>query len=244
MKKQLLAVLLLVSPALVLANSNVPLDKANIDPANKESLQRGAHTFVNFCMGCHSARYERYNRLARDLDIPEADVIANLMYTGKKISDHMTIAMDRVTGKQFFGAAPPDLTLEARVRGVDWLYTYLRAFYRDSSRPLGVNNQVFPNVGMPNVFWQLQGWQDPVYKTEELEGRELKVLESIKLVEAGSQTAEEFDQTVRDLVNFLAYMGEPIKQQRIALGVKVLIFLFVFFIVAYMLKREYWKDVH
>ncbi len=246
MKKQLIAVLLLVSPALVLASSgNVHLDKANIDPTNKESLQRGARTFVNYCMGCHSAKYQRYNRLARDLEIPEADVIDNLMFTGEKIGGHMAIAMSPAAGKQYFGAAPPDLTLVARVRGVDWLYTYLRTFYQDASRPFGVNNQVFPNVGMPNVLWQLQGLQEPVYKVEkDHEGHEHKVLEAVELKQAGSQTTAEFDRTVRDLVNFLAYMGEPIKQQRMALGVKVLLFLLVFFVVAYLLKKEYWKDVH
>jgi ubiquinol-cytochrome c reductase cytochrome c1 subunit len=246
MKKQLLAFLLLVSPALVLASSgNIHLDKANIDPTNKESLQRGARTFVNYCMGCHSAKYQRYNRLARDLEIPEADVIDYLMFTGEKIGDHMDIAMSSSAAKQYFGAAPPDLTLVARVRGVDWLYTYLRTFYQDDSRPFGVNNQVFPNVGMPNVLWQLQGLQEPVYKTEtDHEGHEHKVLEAVEIKQPGSQTTAEFDRTVRDLVNFLAYMGEPIKQQRMALGLKVLLFLLVFFVIAYLLKKEYWKDVH
>jgi ubiquinol-cytochrome c reductase cytochrome c1 subunit len=247
MKKQLIAILLLVSPALTLAGGggDIHLDKANIDPTNRESLQRGARTFVNYCMGCHSAKYQRYNRLARDLGIPEADVIDNLMFTGEKIGDHMDIAMSSAAGKQYFGAAPPDLTLVARVRGVDWLYTYLRTFYRDETRPFGVNNQVFPNVGMPNVFWKLQGRLDPVYKTQkDSEGHEHRVLEAVELTEAGTQTEAEFDRTVRDLVNFLAYMGEPIKQQRMALGVKVLLFLLVFFVIAYLLKKEYWKDVH
>jgi len=246
MKKQLLAVVLLVSPLLAYASSgHVHFDKANIDPTNKESLQRGARTFVNYCMGCHSAKYQRYNRLARDLDISEDEVMQNLMFTGEKIGDHMDTAMSRADAKNWFGAPPPDLTLVARVRGVDWLYTYLRSFYRDASRPFGVNNQVFNNVGMPNVLWQLQGQQEPVYAsvTDE-DGHEHKVLEGIELKEAGEQSPEEFDRTIRDLVNFLAYMGEPIKQERMALGVKVLLFLVVFFVVAYLLKKEYWKDVH
>ncbi|MGD8673494.1 MAG: cytochrome c1 [Thiogranum sp.] len=246
MKKQLLAVLLLVAPMLALASSeDVHLDKANIDPTNKESLQRGARTFVNYCMGCHSAKYQRYNRLARDLHISEDEVMQNLMFTGEKIGDHMDIAMQRSDAKNWFGAAPPDLTLVARVRGVNWLYTYLRSFYRDDSRPFGVNNQVFHNVGMPNVLWELQGIQEPTYETvTDEDGHEHKVLEGIELKEAGEQSPAEFDRTVRDLVNFLAYMGEPIKQQRMALGVKVLLFLLVFFVVAYLLKKEYWKDVH
>lgn len=246
MKKQLLALLLLVAPAVTLASSgNLHLDKANIDPTNKESLQRGARTFVNYCMGCHSARFQRYNRLARDLGLSEQEVIDNLMFTGEKIGDHMDTAMTGTDAKNWFGAAPPDLTLVARVRGVDWLYTYLRSFYSDTSRPFGVNNVVFPNVGMPNVLWKLQGVQEPVYKTvEDEDGHPHKVLEGIELKDAGTESPAEFERTVRDLVNFLAYMGEPIKLERKALGVKVLLFLLLFFVVAYLLKKEYWKDVH
>jgi ubiquinol-cytochrome c reductase cytochrome c1 subunit len=246
MKKQLLAIVLLVSPAFVLASGgDVHLDHANIDPTNRDSLQRGARTFVNYCMGCHSAKYQRYNRLARDLGISEEDVMENLMFTGEKTGDQMGIAMTSAMGKKWFGAAPPDLTLVSRVRGADWLYSYLRTFYQDDSRPFGVNNQVFNNVGMPNVLWQLQGVQKPVYETEtDDEGHEHQRLERLELVEAGTQSAEEFDRTVRDLVNFLAYMGEPVKLERQSLGIKVLLFLLLFFVVAYLLKKEYWKDVH
>lgn len=246
MKKYLLSALLLVAPALVVASGGgVHLDKANIDPTNKESLQRGARTFVNYCMGCHSAKYQRYNRLGRDLGISDDDIIQNLMFTGEKTGDLMDIAMTKEMGKKWFGAAPPDLTLVARVRGNDWLYTYLRTFYQDDSRPFGVNNQVFSNVGMPNVLWELQGTQKAVYETViDDEGHEHQVLEGVELEEAGSQTPAEFDRTVRDLVNLLAYMGEPIKLERQSLGIKVMLFLFVFFIVAYLLKKEYWKDIH
>ena len=246
MKKYLLSVLLLVAPALVAASGGgVHLDKANIDPTNKESLQRGARTFVNYCMGCHSAKYQRYNRLGRDLGISDEDIIDNLMFTGERTGDLMDIAMTKEMGKKWFGAAPPDLTLVARVRGTDWLYTYLRTFYQDDSRPFGVNNQVFSKVGMPNVLWELQGTQKAVYETVvDDDGHEHQVLEGVELEEAGSQTPAEFDRTVRDLVNFLAYMGEPIKLERQSLGIKVMLFLFVFFIVAYLLKKEYWKDIH
>jgi len=246
MKKQLLAILLLVSPAFALASSgDIHLDHANIDPTNKDSLQRGAKIFVNYCMGCHSAKYQRYNRLARDLGISEEDVMENLMFTGEKTGDQMDISMTSAMGKKWFGAAPPDLTLVARVRGNDWLYTYLRTFYQDDSRPFGVNNQVFDNVGMPNVLWQLQGVQKAVYETvTDDEGHEHQVLERLELAEAGTQSAEDFDRTVRDLVNFLAYMGEPIKLERQSLGIKVMLFLLLFFVVAYLLKKEYWKDVH
>jgi ubiquinol-cytochrome c reductase cytochrome c1 subunit len=245
-KKQLFAILLLATPLYVLAaGGHVHLDKVNIDTTNKESLQRGAKTFVNYCMGCHSAQYQRYNRLARDLDISEEAVMHNLMFTGDKIGDHMDTAMHRDDAKRWFGAPPPDLTLVARVRGVDWLYTYLRAFYQDSSRPFGVNNRVFDNVGMPNVLWQLQGEQEPVYETViDSDGHEHRVLKAVELKVAGQQNPAEFDRTVRDLVNFLAYMGDPIKHERKALGVKVLLFLLVLLVVAYLLKKEYWKDVH
>ena len=247
MKKQLLAFVVLVAPAFAFAagGGDVHLDRANIDPANKESLQRGARTFVNYCMSCHSAKFQRYNRLARDLDISEEDVIKNLMFTGEKIGDHMDVAMSTADAKQYFGAPPPDLTLVARVRGVDWLYTYLRTFYLDPSRPFGVNNTVFANVGMPHVLWDLQGWQKPVYKTEtDAEGHEHKVLEGLELVEPGTQSPAEYDRTVRDLVNFLAYMGEPVKLERQRLGIKVMLFLLVFFVFAYLLKKEFWKDIH
>ncbi len=246
MKKQLLAILLLISPALVLANEGgANLDKAQIDPANQESLQRGARTFVNYCMGCHSAKYERYNRLARDLGISETDVIDNLIFTGAKIGDTMKIGMQSKDAKKYFGAAPPDLTLIARRRGADWLYTYLRTFYLDDSRPFGVNNKVFDKVGMPDVLWELQGWQKPVYETvTDVNGNKHQKLVEVKLVRQGTQSPAEFDRTVRDLVNFLTYMAEPVKLQRQALGVKVLLFLFVLFIITYLLKKEYWKDVH
>jgi ubiquinol-cytochrome c reductase cytochrome c1 subunit len=167
------------------------------------------------------------------------------MFTGDKIGDHMDVAMTKADGKAYFGAAPPDLTLVARVRGVDWLYSYLRTFYLDDTRPFGVNNLVFPNVGMPHVLWELQGWQKPVYETvTDSEGHEHQVVESLELVEAGTQAPAEYDRTVRDLVNFLAYMGEPIKQERQRLGIKVLLYLLVFFVIAYLLKKEYWKDIH
>ncbi len=246
MKKQLLAILLLVSPALALASSGeVHLDKVQINPENKESLQRGARTFVNYCLSCHSAKYQRYNRMARDLGMNEEDVIDNLMFTGDKIGDTMDIALSTKDAEKYFGAPPPDLTLVARVRGVDWLYTYLRTFYLDDSRPFGVNNLVFDKVGMPDVLWQLQGWQKPIYETEtDSEGHEHRKVVGLELVEQGSQTPEEFDRTVRDLVNFLAYMGEPIKLERQALGIKVLLFLFVLLIITYLLKKEYWKDIH
>lgn len=246
MKKQLLVMLLLVLPTLALASGgSVRLDKVNIDPTNKASLQRGARTFVNYCMGCHSAKYQRYNRMARDLDMTNQDVIDNLMFSGEKVGAHMDTAMSSAAGKAYFGAPPPDLTLVSRVRGNDWLYTYLRTFYQDSSRPFGVNNEVFDKVGMPNVLWELQGVQKAVYKTETNDdGHEHKMLEGVELAKAGTQTPAEFDRTIRDLVNFLDYIAEPIRQERQALGIKVLLFLALFLVLAYLLKKEFWKDIH
>ncbi len=246
MKKQLLAILLFAVSGFAFASGDsVHLDHANIDPNNKNSLQRGARTFVNYCLSCHSAAYQRYNRMGVDLGISEQDIIDNLMFTGERTGDHMKVAVTKLDATAWFGAAPPDLTLISRVRGVDWVYTYMRTFYLDDSRPFGVNNLTFDKVGMPHVLWELQGWQKPVYKTEvDDDGKEHQVIESLELVEPGSQSPVEFDKTVRDLVNFLDYMSEPIKQQRKALGIKVILFLLVFFVLAYLLKKEYWKDVH
>ena len=239
------ALILVASSVSASSGGGYPDEHANIDRANKSSLQRGAKTFVNYCLSCHSAKYQRYSRLVTDLGIAEEDIIDNLMFTGEKIGSHMTIAVPDSDVKRWFGATPPDLTLVARVRGTDWLYTYLKAFYLDPSRPFGVNNAKFDKVGMPHVLWELQGWQEPVFRTEvDHEGHEHKVLESLELVEAGSQSPIEYDRTIRDLVNFLDYMGEPMKLERQALGIKVILFLLVLFVITYLLKKEYWKDIH
>jgi len=246
MKKQLIVLLLALAPAWVYAagGQGIHLDKANIDPNNTQSLQRGARLFVNYCLSCHSASLMRYERMGMDLGISEELVSENLMFTGGKVGDLMTVATAPADAKAWFGTVPPDLTVVARSRGVDWLYTYLRSFYRDDSRHVGINNLAFPDVGMPHVMWELQGWQEPIITTEkDHEGNEVKVVD-LELVEPGLMTPKEFDRAIRDLVNFLDYMGEPAKHERKALGVKVLLFLFLFLAVAYLLKREYWKDVH
>lgn len=245
MKKQLVVLLMALAPAWVFAaGSGIHLDKANIDPNNTQSLQRGARLFVNYCLSCHSASLMRYERMGNDLGISEALVSENLMFTGGKVGELMTVATAPADAKEWFGTVPPDLTVIARARGVDWLYTYLRSFYRDDSRNVGVNNLAFPDVGMPHVMWELQGWQEPIITTvKDHDGKETKVVD-LELVEPGLRTEQEFDRDIRDLVNFLDYMGEPAKHDRRALGVKVLMFLFVFLVLAYLLKREYWKDVH
>lgn len=260
MKKQLIALLFALIPATVLgaAGGGYPLDEANIDLTDKASLQDGARTFVNYCMGCHSAQYQRYERVATDLGIPEELMMENLVFTDALIGDHMKNAMPATESKGWFGAAPPDLTMVARVRGNDWLYTYLRTFYEDPSRPLGWNNRVFPNVGMPHVLAELQGNTQigckamPVregksIKRDPLTGDPVQDEQCDVLVveeDTGTMTEEEYDETVRNLVAFLAYSADPIKLERQRIGVYVLLYLAVLFVFAYLLKREYWRDVH
>ncbi len=260
MKKQFFAWIIALMPVVALAaGSGYPLDKADIDLRDQAALQDGAKTFANYCMGCHSAQYQRYERVANDIGIPHDLMMENLVFTGAKIGDHMKIGMRPDDAKVWFGAAPPDLTLVARVRGADWLYTYLRTFYEDATRPLGANNKLFPNVGMPNVLADLQGRQVIGCKQVPLRDDSHKVVydpltakpvtkescEELTIVpNTGKQTTEEFDTTVRNLVTFLAYSADPNKLESQRIGMYVLLYLAFFFIFAYLLKREYWKDVH
>ena len=245
MTKRILVLLLAIAPSWAFAaGGGVHLDKANIDPTNKESLQRGARLFVNYCLSCHAAALMRYERMGKDLGLDEIQVSENLMFTGGKVGELMTVATSAEDAKEYFGTVPPDLSVIARARGVDWLYTYMRSFYRDDSKIVGVNNLVFPDVGMPHVLWELQGWQEPVITTvKDHDGHERKEI-SLELVEPGLLEPREYDRAVRDLVNFLDYMGEPAKYERRELGVKVIMFLVFFLVVAYLMKRDYWKDVH
>ena len=247
MKKIIIALAFLALPGLSLASGGegYPLEKAPIDLHNKASLQNGAKLFVNYCMGCHSLDYQRYNRMARDIGLTDAQVKENLIFTGANVGDTMKNAMPKADAKRWFGVTPPDLTLIARARGVDYLYTYLQTFYQDPTRPFGVNNAAFPNAGMPHVLWQLQGMQKPIYAVHKNpEGHETKVLEGFELVQPGSMSPPEFKETVADLVNFLAYVGEPIQLKRQSIGIWVLLFLALTTVVFYLLKKEYWKDVH
>jgi ubiquinol-cytochrome c reductase cytochrome c1 subunit len=245
MKRHLLTVLLLLSASPVFAaGGGHGLDKANIDPNNRESQQRGARLFVNYCLSCHSAELMRYERIGKDLGISEKMLKENLIFTGGKVGDLMTVATADTDAKQWFGTVPPDLTVIARSRGVDWLYTYMRSFYRDESKLVGVNNLVFPDVGMPHVLWELQGWQEPVVtRVKDPDGTEREVIK-LELVEPGLLTPKEYDRAVRDLVNFLDYMGEPAKYERQHLGVKVIMFLLVLLVFAILMKKDFWKDVH
>jgi len=221
------------------------LQAAHTDVTNTASLQRGARNFVNYCMGCHSARYVRYNRMGMDLGLSEQQVIENLMFTGERPHETMRIAMNPDDAKRWFGTTPPDLSLMARARGTDYIYTFLKSFYVDPSRPTGVNNLVLPNTAMPHVLWQQQGLQTAVYEGEsDTKGEAVhKKFKEFELPKPGALTPHEYDEFVRDTVNFLAYIGEPMQIQRRNLGFRVLAFLLVFFLLAYALKKEYWKDV-
>ena len=237
--------LVLSVPALASASEGGKLQAAHIDVTNTASLQRGARNFVNYCLGCHSARYVRYNRLGADLGLSEAQVIQSLMFTGERPSDTMKIAMRSDDAKRWFGTTPPDLSLIARARGADYLYSFLKSFYLDPSRPNGVNNLVMPSTAMPHVLWELQGYQKAVYEGEsDAEHNAVhKTFKEFELADKGKMDPAQYDQFVRDTVNFLAYVGEPMQIERRNLGMRVLVFLFVFFLFAYFLKKEYWKDI-
>ncbi|CAM3554325.1 cytochrome c1 [Parendozoicomonas haliclonae] len=248
--KKVIAVLALSVPmgAFAAGGSGYPLDKMEPNPADKASLQRGAQVFMNYCFACHETSYQRYERVADDLGIPHDLMKANLMPAGGNIGDLMKNGMEPAESKAWFGTTPLDLTMVARVRNPDWLYTYLRTFYMDPKRPWGVNNKVFPDVGMPHVLLELQGAQidtcnGQVAERDTLTGEKLCGLEPDPSIK-GSMTPEQFDQAMYDLVNFLAYSADPVKMERERLGIYVLIFLAIFFVPAYLLKREYWKDVH
>lgn len=216
MRKMIFALALLLPSFAFAAGSGYPLDKANIDLADNASLQNGAKLFMNYCLGCHSMKYQRYQRTFTDLGIPDELGQQYLQFTGEKVSDYISRSMPEESAAVWFGAAPPDLTLVARVRGTDWLYTYLRTFYEDDSRPFGVNNKVFPDVGMPHVLAPLQS----------------------------SLTPEQYDKQVLDLVNFLEYSGEPARLDSERIGKWVLAFIVVLFIFVYLLKKDYWRDLH
>lgn len=214
-----------------------------VDVDNVASLQRGARNFVNYCMGCHSAQYVRYNRLGQDLQISEDQLVRNLMFAAQKPQETMTIAMRPDDAKRWFGIEPPDLSLIARNKGANYLYGFLRGFYLDPSRPTGVNNLMLPNAAMPHVLWELQGTQEAVFEEVGKGDAAQKVFKEFRQVSLGRMSPAEFDRFVRDTVNFLAYIGEPMQLERQRLGVWVLAFLLLFGILAYLLKQEIWKDV-
>jgi ubiquinol-cytochrome c reductase cytochrome c1 subunit len=236
-KKLWMLVLLSTVPAMALASTALHLDTAPGSLSDQASLQRGAKFFVANCMACHSAAYMRFNRLA-DIGMTEAE-IKTLVPDGSKLGSTMKAAMDSESAKAAFGAAPPDLSVEVRARGADWVYTYLRSFYVDPTRPSGVNNVVFPLVAMPNILGPLQG--DQALEVEKHGDHEVKML---KQTTPGSMNTKEFDATVGDLVNYLDFMSEPAKLVRYKLGYIVLGFLFILLILTYLLKKEFWKEIH
>ena len=231
--KKLLAILLM-APGLAFASGGAKLDSAPVNLHDRMSLQRGAQIFVNHCLNCHAASAMRYSRLT-DLGLSEGQIRKNLMFAADKVGEPMTTTLDPKDGKAWFGVMPPDLSLIARSRGADWIYTYLRGFYRDQTAKTGWNNTVFPNVGMPHVLWEYQGSQ----VMQAVDNGAAKLVPG----DAGRLTPGEYDKYVGDLVNYLVYMGEPARARRVQIGIVVLFFLAVFFVITVLLKKEYWKDV-
>lgn len=223
------------------AEEGYRLDRSPNDPRDIVSLQAGARTYVNYCLGCHGMQLMRYGSL-RDLDLTEAQIQDYLMFTAEKVAEPMRAGFDSKAAKPWFGVAPPDLSVVARSRGADWLYTYLRTFYRDAKSATGWNNAVFPNVAMPHALWTLQGERRLEIVPSE-EGGHRGVQYRWTQLTKGTQAPAEYDTTVRDLVNFLVYASEPNAVYRRPVGIVVLFVLGVLFILAYLLKKEYWKDV-
>jgi len=256
MKKIIVAFLMSMAPVMVLAaGGGMKNDKVDINLDNKASLQNGAKLFVNYCLSCHSAKAMRYNRLGRDLGLTDKQLLDNLIFTAdfskkadgetNKVGSLMDVAMRTEDAKKWFGTKIPDLSVVARARGADWLYTYLRTFYIDTSRPFGMNNQRFPSVGMPHVLWELEGLKKPVYESHKgHDGKDKQVIVGYETVVPGKMSKVEYDNAMTDLVNFMVYMGEPALLERKTIGIWVMLFLVIFFFVAYGMKKEFWKDIH
>ena len=230
------------APMLAGAEEHEGMKPAQVNVANTASVQRGARVYFNYCSGCHSIKYMSYSRLAEDLKLSAAEVLSNFAFTGAKIGDQVISHMPAENSQEWFGKTPPDLSLEARAKGPDWVYNYLRSFYIDSSSAIGWNNTVFPNASMPNPLWELQGVQ-VAHRAAAKPGEEAAV-EKLELAQKGKQSPDEFDETARDVTAFLTYVAEPAALQRESIGVWVLLFLAAFTFLAYLLKHEYWKDVH
>lgn len=230
------------------ADAGIKWDKAPVDVSNQASLQNGAKLFVNYCLSCHSAAFMRFNRLT-DIGLTEQEIKDNLLFTTEKVGETMVAAIDPKQAKAWFGANPPDLTVIARSRagsggsGADYLYTFLRTFYRDDTKATGWNNLAFPNVGMPHALWQLQGQRKPIYEEVESHGHATEVFKGWEQLTPGTMTEAQFDQTVADLVNYLQWMGEPAQKTRTRVGVWVLLYLAFFTVLAWRLNAAYWKNV-
>ena len=239
----LITIGLLCAGTALAEEGGIRLLESGTDINSTESLQRGARNFMNYCSGCHSLKYLRYNRLGADLKIPDSE-LGNLIFTPAKPFEEITTGMP-AEATDWFGKPPPDLTLMARERGTDYIYSYLHGFYQDKTRPWGVNNLYLSGTAMPHVLSSLQGLQKPAYKNEKDPGGSAKmVLVGVEAMTPGAMKPEEYDQFVRDIANFLDYDAEPIKAKRQSMGIFVVLFLLIFFVFAYQLKKEYWKDVH
>jgi ubiquinol-cytochrome c reductase cytochrome c1 subunit len=236
------------------AGPSIDIVAPDMNPNDHTSLQRGAKYFMNYCSGCHSLEYIRFNRLAKDIGITDVDgniledvLKEDLIFGSQKVADTLTVAMEPADAKKWFGVAPPDLTLESRLRGPDWIYGFLRSFYVDPSAQWGVNNLVYPGTAMPNILGALQGEQKPIYKTLDVNvdggSMQQQIVTGIEPATNGKLAAPEFDRVVYDLVNFLTYTADPGKVERHRIGVYVLLFIIIFALFAFLLKREYWKDI-
>lgn len=250
MTKKFLAGLAVAAGGLLLSLSATAaeggeLQQAGVDLADRASLQRGAQLFMNYCSGCHSLKYLRYSRMADDLGLSEEEVMENLNFSGADFGEHIIAAMPPTPhAEDWFGKAPPDLSLIVRTKagGPDWVYTFLKSFYQDESSTLGWNNTLYPNVSMPNPLWELQGLQRPVYGEPDEIGE--PTVDHLELAQPGTQSAAEFDRTARDITAFLEYASEPAALKRQSIGVWVILFLAFFTFLAWLLKKEYWRDVH
>ena len=231
MKKIIIFIMLLIQSSFIFASEEVYLEKAPIDLSDQPSLQKGARTFINYCLNCHSAKYMRYNKLL-DIGLSKKDIKENLLFTGKKIGDPMEISMPVKESKKWFGATPPDLSVTARSRGSDWIYSYMKGFYRDSSREIGWNNLVYTNSAMPHILWELQGEQGLDKNTGKL-----------SLIKAGKLNQKEYDSVITDLTNFITYMSEPGQLKRKKMGFYVVGFLLLLLVLTVKLKKEFWKDI-
>ena len=231
MKKIIIFILLLIQSSFIFASEEVYLEKAPIDLSDQPSLQKGARTFINYCLNCHSAKYMRYNKLL-DIGLSKKDIKENLLFTGKKIGDPMEISMPVKESKKWFGATPPDLSVTARSRGSDWIYSYMKGFYRDSSREIGWNNLVYANSAMPHILWELQGEQELDKNTGKL-----------SLIKAGKLNQKEYDSVIVDLTNYITYMSEPDQLKRKKMGFYVVGFLLLLLVLTIKLKKEFWKDI-
>ncbi len=249
-----LGILCAAPPTFSAGPATLLFDMPKMDPTDQASLQRGAKYYMNFCSGCHSLQYMRYDRMAKDIGMTDdkgevlTDIVkANLMFTSDQIGDQILVAMRPEESRHWFGVTPPDLSLTSRYRGSKWIYNYLLSFYVDHSKTWGVNNALFPDVAMPNVLLNLQGEQQPVYKTEKIDvnGKTIshKTIIGMELGKAGELTPQEFEKVVYDIVNFMTYVGDPVKLKREHIGTMVIFFLLILLVFAYLLKREYWKNI-